>query len=207
MVKVAGKPCLEWIIGNLNRHGITEIMIYVHYKADVIKDYFKDQVKYDYTAELTGTAETVCRNADWLTEKEDDFLVVNGDTITNCDITELIAEHKKGKAQVTAFFSKDKVLGIFLKNGGTLIINKEALESINQHYLLEEIFNKRNMTERIAQPSVYRVARDEWIYFDIGTQLEIDHFEAFVEEQQRWVNSLVPFDIIQGKDVANNQVP
>ena len=42
MLKVGGKPILEWIVENLKSCGIHEIFIVTGYKQDKIKEYFGD---------------------------------------------------------------------------------------------------------------------------------------------------------------------
>ena len=195
MLRVAGKCCLEWIIEHLNLYGINDIIIYTHYKAQIIKNYFKDKVKYDYTPELTGTAQTVYRNRKWLLEKENDFLIVNGDTITNCDISELIKEHQQKRQQVTAFYERIWETGAYIKYAGTMIVNKKGVKYFKECNMIEEIFESRNMGIPRPCPSVLRVANKDWVYFDIGSPNKLDEFEEYIKKQKnnfkllkQWIN-------------------
>lgn len=86
MVKVNGKPVLEHIIDHLNKYGITEIIVKVHYKADVIIKYFGIRVLYYFEPKLLDVEESEKNLSQWL---GDQYIVMNGDTITNIDINKL----------------------------------------------------------------------------------------------------------------------
>lgn len=87
MVKVNGKPILEHIIDHLNKHGITEIIVKVHYKSEVIMKYFGSRVLYYYEPKLLDNEQSEENLYQWLGNK---YIVMNGDTLTNIDITKLI---------------------------------------------------------------------------------------------------------------------
>jgi NDP-sugar pyrophosphorylase family protein len=165
MLKVSGKPCLYWVIKHLTNYGITDILIYTHYKADKIMDYFKDEVTYDFTPELRGTAQTVYELGKQLGK---DFIVVNGDTITNCDIDELICHHtyyRIDKNLITAFYDR---LGTY---GGTMIVNKKALKYFKKHLMAEDVLSKYDF--------VKKVYKDGWEFRDIGNG---------IKETEEWIN-------------------
>ena len=44
LLKVGNQPILETIINNFVKHGFVNITISVNYKANMIKEYFKDSV-------------------------------------------------------------------------------------------------------------------------------------------------------------------
>lgn len=62
MVPIQGKPILELHIKQLKEAGVDTFLINLHYKADMIKDYFGDgkrfgvQIFYSYESKLLGTA-------------------------------------------------------------------------------------------------------------------------------------------------------
>ena len=104
MLRVGGRPILDHLVDLLRRHGVTEIAINLHYKPEVIVDYFGDgarsgvSITYSPEAELLGSAGAVKRLASFWTET---FLVVYGDVLTNLDLTALVAQHRSSGAQVT----------------------------------------------------------------------------------------------------------
>ncbi|NVM16600.1 MAG: NTP transferase domain-containing protein [Candidatus Lokiarchaeota archaeon] len=88
MIPIGGKPLLEHSILCLKEVGITEILIIVGYREDLIKNYFGDglnkfNVKIEYISqrEHLGTAHAVGFAKDFV--GEDNFLLMYGDLITD----------------------------------------------------------------------------------------------------------------------------
>ncbi len=108
MVKVCGKPVLEHEIESLREQGITEILITVSYLGDKIIDYFGDGSAYGvdikYFCEKTpmGNAGAlfVPEVREWL---NDDFLLINADSIFCVDINRFISFHKTKGGLATIF--------------------------------------------------------------------------------------------------------
>jgi mannose-1-phosphate guanylyltransferase len=104
MVPVLNKPFLEYIISHLVSHGITDIILAQGHLAQPITEYFGDGSHFGahfiYTTEDTplGTGGAVKNAGKWL---GDTFLVFNGDTFTDLDISSMIAFHKEKKAELT----------------------------------------------------------------------------------------------------------
>lgn len=104
MIRISGKPILEYQICCLREQGLTEITIVVGHKGQVIIDYFKDgkefDVKIDYIVETTplGTAGALYYLKNKLNE---DFLLLNGDIIFDVDIESFYNYHIKKGAWAT----------------------------------------------------------------------------------------------------------
>jgi len=85
MIKIAGKPFLEYIINDLKKSGFDEICIVTGYLGNQIKDYFKDgsnfDVKIEYVTqeEQKGTAHALQCAKSFV--GNDPFLVYLSDTI------------------------------------------------------------------------------------------------------------------------------
>ncbi|MHB9149388.1 MAG: sugar phosphate nucleotidyltransferase [Thermoleophilia bacterium] len=98
MVPIAGRPALDHILDLLRRHGVTEVVINLHHFPDVIRDYFGDgspmgmSIRWAYEEELLGTAGGVKNNQSFLGGGP--FLVMSGDSLTDVDLTEVIAAHR-----------------------------------------------------------------------------------------------------------------
>jgi mannose-1-phosphate guanylyltransferase/phosphomannomutase len=104
MVPVAGRPCMEHIIGLLKRNGIDRLVATLAYMPQVIRGYFGEGsafgVELDYSVEEApaGTAGSVKLCEHYLDET---FLVVSGDALTDIDLTKLIDFHVQNQALVT----------------------------------------------------------------------------------------------------------
>jgi glucose-1-phosphate thymidylyltransferase long form len=84
LIKVGGKPILEHCLRALKTCGVDEVVLVVHYMADVVRDYFGDgqslglKVEYVEQKEVLGTGNAVGVVEPFV---EDDFLLVYGDLL------------------------------------------------------------------------------------------------------------------------------
>ena len=93
MVKVNGKPILEHLVNHLNKAGITEIIVNVHENYEKIFKYFGTRLLYLYEPVLLGEDGTEKILSKWL---GDEYIVMNGDTLTNVDINRMQRFHQGG---------------------------------------------------------------------------------------------------------------
>jgi NDP-sugar pyrophosphorylase family protein len=105
MAPVLNRPTLYHILRLLRRHGITEVVINLHYFPESITGYFGDgaelglQITYSLEKKLLGTAGGVKNNGSFLGEET--FLVMSGDALTDVDLAGLIAAHRTTGALAT----------------------------------------------------------------------------------------------------------
>ena len=95
MAIVNKKPILEHLVEQLKKAGITEIIIKVHHKPLKIMKYFGTRVLYYYEPKLLDVEQSEKNLQSWL---GDEYIVMNGDTLTNVDIKKLI------KHGITTYF-------------------------------------------------------------------------------------------------------
>lgn len=100
MALIEDKPFMEYVVHELSRCGITDIIFAVGYKGSMVEDYFGDgsrftapdgsrlRVQYAYEKELLGTAGAI-KNAGQLVT-EDVFFVLNADTFYQIDYSRLV---------------------------------------------------------------------------------------------------------------------
>lgn len=105
LIPVGGKPMLEHIVEQLAKHNIRDLIFAVGYKAELIKDYFKDGAKWDVKIEYfteekpLGTAGCLLPLKHLL--KNETFLLVAGDNITRLNFTEFVSFHKQNRGVAT----------------------------------------------------------------------------------------------------------
>lgn len=100
MVNIAGKPILQHQIEFLAKNNINKVIIGVGYKAEIIKDYFKDgkqfgvSIIYSEESKALGTAGAF-KYAESLInkEREEDVLVIYGDIIFDIDLERMSSFH------------------------------------------------------------------------------------------------------------------
>ena len=112
MVKLNGKPVLEYQIDCLRNYGIDEVIITVSYKKEAIIEYFGDgsaispitgkpfglKIGYYEESRPLGNAGALFKIRDRLKE---DFLLINADTIFDIDFSRFFGFHKSKHALVT----------------------------------------------------------------------------------------------------------
>lgn len=100
MALIGEKPFMEYVVHELSRHGITDIIFAVGYKGSMVEEYFGDgsgfaapdgtpiTVHYAYEEELLGTAGAIKNAGRFVTE--DSFFVLNADTFYQIDYSRLV---------------------------------------------------------------------------------------------------------------------
>lgn len=112
MVPLLGRPCMEYIIELLKKHGIFEIAVTLQFLPQVIKNHFGDGAEYGvhltYFEETTplGTAGSVKNAAEFL---DDTFIVISGDALTDFDLSQAIDFHRDHQTMGTLVLTKVSV--------------------------------------------------------------------------------------------------
>jgi mannose-1-phosphate guanylyltransferase / phosphomannomutase len=105
LLPVANRPVMEHVLRLLRRHGITDTVVTVQFLASLVRNFFGDgdelgmTLQYATEARPLGTAGSV-KNAE-AALRDDTFLVVSGDALTDADLTDLLAHHRRSGALVT----------------------------------------------------------------------------------------------------------
>ncbi|MDL2302299.1 HAD-IIIA family hydrolase [Lachnospiraceae bacterium OttesenSCG-928-D06] len=106
MVPIAGKPLLEYQIENLRDCGVTDVIIVIGHKGQVIKEYFKDGKKFSinimYFCEESplGTAGALFYLKDYLKE---DFILLFGDVFVDINFQKLYTYHQEKGGVATLY--------------------------------------------------------------------------------------------------------
>lgn len=102
IVPVCNRPIANHLVRLLARHGADEVIANLHWFPDTVKACVGDgselgiEVSYRYEEELLGTAGGVRGVADFLRGGDQDaFLVLAGDALTDVDLSELLAAHRR----------------------------------------------------------------------------------------------------------------
>jgi len=112
MIRICGKPILEYEIDNLKSCGITDITVVVGHLGHLIQQYFGDgssfgvRISYFVEDRPLGTAGSLFKMMNLNTDSSsmgwsqltDDFLLLSGDIIIDVDFNRFIAFHKERKA-------------------------------------------------------------------------------------------------------------
>ena len=89
MLPVAGKPIIQYNIESLRDNGITDILLIVRYKEEIVRNYFGDgsdfgvNISYKTQKDFLGTANAISYGEDFI---DDSIIVLNGDIILDDEI-------------------------------------------------------------------------------------------------------------------------
>lgn len=109
MAMVAGRPFLEYVMDRLIAGNVSEIIIAVSYKADVILEHFGNsyrntKISYAVEPEALGTGGAIYNAFNQVGNEA--VLVLNGDTFLNINYEELIRWYMQKQAQVAMVLRK-----------------------------------------------------------------------------------------------------
>lgn len=192
MAPVNGKPFLEHILNFLDKNTIiTNVLLCTGYKHEIIYNYFKDHFKrfsiqYSIESIPLGTGGAVLNALPKI--KSDSFLLINGDTYFDVDLSHLHKMHLVEKADVsialkkmtnferygcvqrigktiTAFEEKKKVACGEI-NGGVYIVNKQILleNNFSAAFSLE-----KDLLEKFTEKYKFIGISFDGYFIDVGT--------------------------------------
>ncbi|TDD68663.1 mannose-1-phosphate guanyltransferase [Actinomadura darangshiensis] len=105
LLPLVNRPIMEHVLRLLKRHGFDETVVTVQFLAALIRNYFGDGeelgMSLSYATEEVplGTAGSVKNAAEAL--RDDRFLVISGDALTDIDLTDMVRFHEENDALVT----------------------------------------------------------------------------------------------------------
>ena len=141
MMLIGGEPLLKHQILLLRDHGIREIWMNLSHRPQVILDYFGNGesfgVKIDYFPEevLLGTAGTASRLRNYFKES---FLVLYGDNLTDCNLTDLIQRHRQSAPLGTiVVFDRTRIPNSGMAGGRILFSSEGEIISFQEGGTME----------------------------------------------------------------------
>jgi len=157
MLMIGGKPILFYVIANLKRSGLKDLVLTVGYKHEQIEDYFRDgkefgvKIEYAVEKEALNTAGSIMQYKDKVKET---FVVVMGDHLTNIDLKKMLEHHKKEKAIATIALLKSKMpleYGVAEISGG-------SVKGFREKPLIE---NNYNVAIYCFEPKIFEYIREK----------------------------------------------
>jgi D-glycero-alpha-D-manno-heptose 1-phosphate guanylyltransferase len=183
MAPVCDKPFLHFIFQYMQKQAITDVILSVGYKAEMIKDFFGESyaginIRYAVEEEPLGTGGGI-RQA--MAMIESDAFVLNGDTFFDVDLKELYDFSQKRKSDITLALrrmhhfdrygtvevgNQDRVLQFHEKqyrtegliNGGVYVLNKDLfkkVEEIEEAPLPQKFSFEKDILEKHLLPLHY----------------------------------------------------
>ncbi|MFC1816540.1 NDP-sugar synthase [Thermodesulfobacteriota bacterium] len=144
LMPIDNYPILEIVIRQLKKSGFNDINLCVGHLANLIRAYFESvnnlgvKIRYSEEKAPLGTAGPLSLVEDL----SDDFLVMNGDLLTDLDYKDLFANHLKSKSIATIAICKRVVpisLGIIKLNQSNNVVDYIEKPNLN-HYVSMGIY-------------------------------------------------------------------
>lgn len=178
MALIQGKPFLEYQIKFLMSHGLTNFIICSGYKHEHISEYFGDgrvlsaNVKYSVEKEQLGTGGAI-KNA--LHLLENNFIVLNGDTICNLSYDSFVNFHNKKKAHVSMVLAK--------------IVNNSRYDTVitdNTDGIISFSEKIRDSSRSFINAGIYLIEKNsiDWETFPTNFSLEKELFPILLTKKR-----------------------
>jgi len=145
---VAGDPLIRRILRWLAASGVTDAVLNLHHLAHTITGIVGDgadgvRVRYSWEVPVLGSAGGPRRALSLLGTSP--FLIVNGDTLTNVDVTGLVADHRQSGALVTMAVvpntEPEKYGGVVVEPDGTVTGFAKRLSRASKVRSAEETYH------------------------------------------------------------------
>jgi mannose-1-phosphate guanylyltransferase len=134
LLKVQGKPIIQFNLELLKRNGVKEVVLAVGYLGKKIEEFlgsgekFGLNIYYSYEKEFLGTAGAL-KNAESFLNESKRFIMMNGDELKEIDFIKMNEEHEKHNALATIALTRIENP----KDWGTVKIeNKKILEFVEK---------------------------------------------------------------------------
>lgn len=171
MVPVVNKPVLEHTIDNLAKYGVTDIMMNLHYRGDMIRKYFGDgsrwgvRINYSIEKNLLGTAGGVKKQESFF---DSTFFVLSGDGLTDINLAEVLKYHKKKRSLATMVL---KEVDSKFDYGVTLCDRNGRIKEFIEKPRWSDVFsNTVNTGIYVFEPEIFRYI-PRCVFYDFGSQL------------------------------------
>jgi len=204
LLKIHEKPIIEHAINNFKKYKITDIILAIGYRAEKIKEYFKDgsglgvDITYCIENYPLGTGGAIKKASENISE---DFIAINGDNMADFDWKKIIETHKKNKAKITmslypvddvtqfgiAEIDGEKIIRFIekpnteeapsnLNNAGGYIINPDCLAMLPDGKSSIE----KDCFEKLCQKGVV------YAYIHKGRWFPTDTLEKYKKAEKEW---------------------
>lgn len=161
LMPIGDLPILEIILRQLQSAGFESVVLAVGYMSHLFESFFSDgkkyglKIQYSFEDEPLGTAGPIALAIDKL---EDNFLVMNGDLLTNIDYSRLMSEHIQARVAATIASHRREVkidYGVIQKSAAGRLLGYDEKPSFEYDVSMGiNVFQRRAVSE-IIQPGKY----------------------------------------------------
>jgi len=193
MLPVANKPVIEYVVDAVKNSGISEIIIVVGYKKEVIMEYFKNNkanITYVTQDKQLGTAHALLQVKNHIKES---FIVLSGDNIIDqSSILKLIKDESKYSILIKEHPHPSKYGVVFVEKGKLKEIVEKPLEELGKfistgiYKLPKSVFKE---IEELDSQGIYDLS-------SVIQSIVNDGEEVNTIIADLWMDIVYPWDII-----------
>lgn len=206
MLPVAGKPIIQYNIESLRNNGITDILLIVRYKEEMVRNYFGDgrdfgvNITYKTQKDFLGTANAISYGEDFIDES---IIVLNGDIILDDEIIgEIIEKYNEEKPDTLMVLTEvgdPSAFGVVEIENGYIknIVEKPKKEEAPSNlvnagiYIFnKDIFDKINKTE-ISERGEYEITDSVSLQIEEGKEVK------GYKTSKDWIDVGRPWELIE----------
>lgn len=204
MAPIKDRPFLEYILEDLEKKGITHVVLAVGYMKEKIKDYFKNQYKnieISYSGEDSplGTGGAIKKAVSKC--KENNIFIINGDTFYDVDLKNMEKFHIENQSSLTIAvkemenfdrygslviennkiikFEEKKPMSKGKINGGIYLIKKDIFQNVKQESFS---FEKEILEDEKIKKYAYE---NNGYFIDIGIP---EDYYKFIKDKGEMIN-------------------
>lgn len=204
LVPIAGRPLLAYWLDLLERHGVGEVLVNLHFLPEPVERFvaaYRGPIHIRTVMEpvLLGSAGTIDANREHF-EREDQFLILYADNLTNVDLGELVRFNAENPAPLTVglFHAEDPAAcGIVqLDDAGTIVEFAEKPAHPVGDLASAGVF--------VARPGLFEFIRPDRRPYDLGGHVmphlvgrmngelvrgylrDVGTFEALARAEREW---------------------
>ena len=187
LIPIRNIPIIEWQIKYLKKFGISEVIICSGYKTKMIENYLNNKklgIKITFSIENKplGTGGAIKKAGKKI--KDNSFLVINGDTITNIDLKKVMKKEnsiasiqlrtKFGILQteqnkIIKFDEKKEIMDLWM-NAGIYHLNKETIKELpNIGDIEKTLFPDYAKKEKLT---IVKFIKSKWYSIDSFKDME-----------------------------------
>ena len=206
MLPVAGKPIIQYDVESLRDNGITDILLIVRYKEEIVRNYFGDgsdfgvNISYKTQKDFLGTANAISYGEDFI---DDSIIVLNGDIILDDEIIhEIIKKYNYLSPDTLMLLTEVEDPSAFgvveIENGNIKnIVEKPKREEAPSNlvnagiYIFnKDIFDKIRETE-ISERGEYEITDS------VSLQIEDNKTVIGHKTSKDWIDVCRPWELIE----------
>ena len=142
--QAAGKALVEWVVDTATEAGCDENIVVIGHKAEDIREYLGDRVKYAYQYEQLGTGHAVMQGIELLKDTQGTVMVLYGDAplIEAKTLDKVREDHikkKRAATVITAYIDNPYGYGRIVRENGEIVKIVEQKDADEDERLIKEI--------------------------------------------------------------------